>query len=332
MKSEHWIRTFDKQRKIVMNTSMLVGYTGFVGSNIVAKYDFTWKINSKNIEEAFGQEPDLLVYAGLRAEKFLANKDPEMDMASVMEAYEQIKKIRPKKLVLISTVDVYKDPVGVDEDTVIDTEGLLPYGANRYKLEQMVRETWEDALIIRLPGLFGKNLKKNFIYDYIHVIPAMLREEKYRELSNRSSLVEESYRKLDNGFYKCILLEREIRDAKDIFAREELKLEFGSLDFSALNFTDSRGVFQFYNLANLWDDICTALEKDIRLLNIATEPVSVAEVYTALCDKEFDNEIMPEPPFYDYRSKHAEVFGGRNGYFTGKIEILKQICEFVKNY
>ncbi len=315
-----------------MNTSMLVGYTGFVGSNIASKYDFTWKINSQNKEEAFGKKPDLLVYAGLRAEKFLANKDPEADMASVMEAYEQIKKIQPKKLVLISTVDVYKEPVNVDEDTVIETEGLLPYGANRYKLEQMVRETWEDALIIRLPGLFGKNLKKNFIYDYIHVIPAMLREEKYLELSARSSLVEESYRRLDNGFYKCSLLEKEIREAKDLYAREELKQEFASLEFSALNFTDSRGVFQFYNLANLWKDIQTALENDIRLLNIATEPVSVAEVYLALCDKTFENEIMPQSPFYDYRSKHAEVFGGTNGYFSDKEAVLAEIVEFVKNY
>ena len=253
-------------------------------------------------------------------------------MASIMEALEQIRKIKPKKLVLISTVDVYKNPVNVDEDTAIDVEGLLPYGANRYKLEQMVRETWEDALIIRLPGLFGKNIKKNFIYDYIHVIPAMLREEKYLELSAKSSLVEESYHRLDNGFYKCTLLEKEIREAKDIYAREELKLEFASRGFSALNFTDSRGVFQFYNLANLWDNIQTALEKDIRLLNIATEPVSVAEVYSALCDKTFDNEIMSEPPFYDYRSKHAEVFGGKNGYFADKAAVLAEIAEFVKNY
>ena len=315
-----------------METSMLVGYTGFVGSNIAANHDFTWKINSKNKEEAFGKKPDLLVYAGLRAEKFLANKDPEADMATIMEAMEQIKKIKPKKLVLISTVDVYKNPVNVDEDTEIDTDGLLPYGANRYKLEQMVRETWEDALIIRLPGLFGKNLKKNFIYDFIHVIPAMLKAEKFQELAKRSTLVESSYRNLGNGFYKCTLTEKVNPSAKEIYAIDELKQEFKSLEFSALNFTDSRGVFQFYNLANLWNDIQTALEKDIRLLNIATQPLSVAEIFERLTERKFSNEILQNPPFYDYRSKHAEVFGGANGYFADKETVLNEIVEFVKRY
>ena len=313
-----------------METSMLVGYTGFVGSNIAANYDFTWKINPKNKEEAFAKNPDLLIYAGLRAEKFLANKDPEADMAAVMEAMEQIKKINPGKLVLISTVDVYQNPVNVDEDTEIDTNGLLPYGANRYKLEQMVREAWEDALIIRLPGLFGKNLKKNFIYDFIHVIPALLREEKYLELSAKSSLIEEAYRKLNNGFYQCMVTEKQNRTAKEEYAVEELKQEFMSLGFSALNFTDSRGVFQFYNLANLWDDIQTAVKNDIRLLNIATEPISVAEIYKKLTDRTFENEITQTPPFYDYRSKHAELFGGKDGYFADKKTILNEIVDFVK--
>lgn len=309
---------------------MLVGYTGFVGSNIAANHDFTWKINSKNKEEAFGKEPDLLVYAGLRAEKFLANKDPVADMAMITEAMEQMKKINPKKLVLISTVDVYKDPVNVDEDTEINTDGLLPYGANRYKLEQMVRETWEDALIIRLPGLFGKNLKKNFIYDFIHVIPSMLKAEKYQELSEKSTLVAESYRDLGNGFYKCSITDLPNPTAKELYAVEELKQEFKSLGFSALNFTDSRGVFQFYNLANLWNDIQTALENDIRLLNIATEPICVAEIFKRITERTFNNQILQNPPFYDYRSKHAEVFGGQNGYFADKNTVLGEIVEFVK--
>ena len=44
----------------------LVGYTGFVGSNIcaVAGKEIEAVYNSKNIEEAFGTCPDLLIYAG----------------------------------------------------------------------------------------------------------------------------------------------------------------------------------------------------------------------------------------------------------------------------
>ena len=118
--------------------------------------------------------------------------------------------------------------------------------------------------------------------------------------------------------------------AKELYAVEELKQEFKSLGFSALNFTDSRGVFQFYNLANLWNDIQTALENDIRLLNIATEPICVAEIFKRITERTFNNQILQNPPFYDYRSKHAEVFGGQNGYFADKNTVLGEIVEFVK--
>ena len=100
----------------------LVGYTGFVGGNIDRKADFDARYNSKNIADAFGTRPDLLVYAGLRAEKYLANKQPDKDLESIREAFDNIRKIDPKELVLISTSDVYKVPVGVDEDTPVDTE------------------------------------------------------------------------------------------------------------------------------------------------------------------------------------------------------------------
>ena len=90
-------------------TIALVGYTGFVGSNIDLKGNIDKKYNSKNIKDAFGTNPDILIYSGVRAEKFLANKEPERDLHNIREAVENIKKINPKKLVLISTIDVYKN-------------------------------------------------------------------------------------------------------------------------------------------------------------------------------------------------------------------------------
>ena len=299
----------------------LVGYTGFVGSNIYAAGKIDAAYNSKNIAEAYGTNPDLLIYAGLRAEKYLANNAPEKDMELIYQAEENITKINPKKLVLISTIDVFKVPKGVDENSPIDTENLHPYGYNRYQLELWVRENYPDALIIRLPGLFGKNIKKNFIYDFINVIPFMLKEAKFEELSAKDPELKNYYQLQDNGFYKVNVSDGE---------REGLKERFRNLGFSALNFTDSRSVYQFYNLARLWDDIQTALDAEIKLWHPATEPVSAGEVYEYLTGEKFVNELGGVPADYDYKTVYAESFGGAEGYICKKIDVLKDIKEFIE--
>lgn len=76
----------------------LVGYTGFVGSNIYdkGKAVIDKVYNSKNIEEAYGTEPDLLVYAGVRAEKYLANTNPDADLSLIHGAEKNIAKIALK--------------------------------------------------------------------------------------------------------------------------------------------------------------------------------------------------------------------------------------------
>ncbi len=299
----------------------LVGYTGFVGSNIYAAGQFDAVYNSKNIEEAFGSSPDLLIYAGLRAEKYLANNAPEKDMEQIVQAEKNIEQINPKRLVLISTIDVFKIPKGVDEDSEIDTENLHAYGYNRYQMEVWVREHYPDALIIRLPGLYGKNIKKNFIYDYINVIPFMLKEQKMEELSIYDQDIKDYYDLQDNGFYKV----RQLNKSETGILKEKFK----ELNFSALNFTDSRSIYQFYNLSNLWVDIQKCLAADIKLWHPATEPVSAGEIYKYLAGKEFVNELNGAPADYDYKTVHAEMFGGTDGYICHKESVLKNIKDFV---
>ena len=301
----------------------LVGYTGFVGSNIyaAAKGKIDAAYNSKNIKDAFDTKPDTLIYAGLRAEKYLANNFPKKDMELIKEAEDNISKINPKRLVLISTIDVFKNPVDVDENSKIDTDNLHAYGLNRYRLEQWVRTNYPDALIIRLPGLFGENIKKNFIYDYINVIPFMLKENKFLELSKQDDDLNKFYKKQDNGFYKVEVSEEE---------RNILKSKFNMLGFSALNFTDSRSVYQFYNLSRLWSDIETALGNGIKLWHPATEPVSAGEVYKFLTGKEFNNQLEGQPAFYDYHTIYDNLFGGRDGYICDKERVMNEIKEFVE--
>ena len=145
----------------------LIGYTGFVGGNIHNQHQFDDVYNSKNIAEIEGKEYDLVVSAANRAEMWRINQEPEVDRAEIEEFISHIQKAKIGKLVLVSTVGVYKNPNGANEDTLIETDGLLPYGVNRYYLEQFCRDNF-DTTILRLPGLFGEGLKKNVIFDLLN--------------------------------------------------------------------------------------------------------------------------------------------------------------------
>ena len=302
----------------------LVGYTGFVGSNLDAETNFEGRYNSKNISSAYDTKPELLIYAGVPAAKYLANSAPEKDFEVILNAQENIKKIAPEKLVLISTIDVFKNPVDVDEDSTIELDGLQAYGKNRRLLEIWTRENFPDALIIRLPGLFGKNLKKNFIYDFIKKIPFRLTEKLFNRFSENEPALKNFYTQLDNGFYQCKTL--------SIDEETVVKNIFEHLNFSALNFTDSRGVYQFYPLSRLWADIEIALENDLKILHLATEPVQVSELYKFITGKNFVNEISATPARYDYKTKFANLFGGRDGYVMDKNSVMKSIADFVQSY
>lgn len=248
----------------------LIGYTGFVGGNIAEQYNFDDVYNSKNIAEIEGKEYDLVVSAANRAEMWRINQEPEVDRAEIEEYIGHIKNVKIGKLVLISTVGVYKNPNGATEDTLIETDGLTPYGVNRYYLEQFCQDNF-DTTIIRLPGLFGKGLKKNVIFD----------------LLNNNNVD---------------------RIHKD-------------------------GVYQYYNLANIWKDIQVALDNKLSVVNLATPPVSSEEVAREAFGIEFTNS--PEditPAYWDMHSKYASEYGGNGDYLYTKEQELADIKSFVESY
>ena len=185
-----------------MPDTVLVGSTGFVGGNLLAAYPFDAAYHSTDVQNGFGRDNGLVVYAGVPAAMYLANADPAADLAVMASARENLRRLAPKKVVLISSICVFADSRGKTEADEPTPEGLAPYGANRLQLERWVREDWPDALIVRLPALYGKGLKKNFLYDLHTITPALLRPDKYRQLAAESELVRISYEDAGNGFYK----------------------------------------------------------------------------------------------------------------------------------
>jgi len=145
----------------------LIGYTGFVGSNILKQLpNIQAKFNSKNIEEIQGKSFDTIYCAGAPGVKWLANKEPEKDLEQINRLISCLQKAKANRLALISTIDVYPKPLNVDEDTAIPEDNHA-YGRHRLLLEQFVSKNF-DHVILRLPALFGPGLKKNIIFDFMN--------------------------------------------------------------------------------------------------------------------------------------------------------------------
>lgn len=253
-----------------MEQTALIGYTGFVGGNLQAQQQFNNLYNTSNINDIDGKKFDLVVSAATYAEMWRINQEPEKDLAQINGLIEHLKTIQTKQFVLISTICVYKNPIDVTENTPVELDGLTPYGANRYHLEQVVRETFEKVLIVRLPGLFGPGLKKNVIFDFMH-----------------NNNVE--------------------------------RIHYA-------------GSYQYYNLAKIWQDISTALQHNLELVNFATEPLRTDEIAREVFGLDnFTN--APEgvtPASFNMKSTHAELYGGKNGYLYSKQQVLKEIKALVQ--
>ena len=149
-------------------TNALIGHTGFVGSTIAAQRSFSDHYNSSNIQEIAGRSFDTVVCAGVSAVKWLANREPEADLAGIKRLTDVLRGVTARRFVLISTVDVYRDPVAMTERNVPPEQGLHPYGRHRLALERLVAERFPQHCIVRLPALFGPGLKKNALYDLMH--------------------------------------------------------------------------------------------------------------------------------------------------------------------
>ena len=146
----------------------LIGYTGFVGSNLNRLTPFDARYNTQNIAEISGQAFETLVCAAPQAKKWWANQHPDEDCALVKQLINHLERTQVERFILISSIDVFPQVIGVDETLDCASQENHAYGRNRLMLEQFVAAHFPLAHIVRLPGLFGPGLRKNVIFDMIN--------------------------------------------------------------------------------------------------------------------------------------------------------------------
>lgn len=146
---------------------LLVGYTGFVGSNLKNQTQFDAYACSSNISTFSGKSFDEVVVAAGDARKWYANLHENEDFAHINSLLDDVTKIKTNKLIHFSTVDVYANKQGSEND-LKGNVSKEPYGKHRYYLEKSLADYFDDVTTIRLPGLYGQGLKKNIIFDYLN--------------------------------------------------------------------------------------------------------------------------------------------------------------------
>jgi len=247
----------------------LVGFSGFVGSSLLKQTSFESLYRSENIHYLGEQFFDTVLCAAAPAQKWIANCDPLSDLNNIQRLMSHLQKLSCANFILISTVDVFKDPSGVDEDTPVEEEGLHAYGLHRRLLERFVENHFPRSLIVRLPGLVGPGLRKNIVFDFLN----------------------------DNN----------------------------------LQSIDSRGIFQFYPMVNLWWDIQRALHADLTLVHLTAEPISVSEVAEFGFGTPFFQHLINSVTHYDVRTRHAELFEHEGLYQYSQRDTLLAIRAYAQS-
>ncbi|MEO8614658.1 MAG: pyridine nucleotide transhydrogenase [Luteolibacter sp.] len=248
-------------------STALIGRSGFVGSNLLAKRTYDSLYRSVDIDSIRGRQFEHVVCAGVQAMKWWANLHPEDDLAAIERLLQPLSEVRAERFTLISTIDVYPSPREVDERSPIDRVGHHAYGLNRLHVENWIRERFPRVVILRLPGLFGPGLKKNVIFDMMH----------------------------DNDLHKI----------------------------------HPGGVFQYYDLRRLADDIDHAWQLGISLLNVSTEPLGTGEIRDRFFTGKQLGATGPAPAGYDMKSEHAEAWGAANGYLYSKAQVIADLGDWL---
>lgn len=90
--------------------------------------------------------------------------------------------------------------------------------------------------------------------------------------------------------------------------------------------------FQYYDLTRLWPDIELVRGSGTRLIHLFPEPVATRQIVERFFpDKRLGAEAAPAQ-HYDYRTRHAALFGRTDGYVFGQDEVLERLGRFVTSF
>ena len=306
----------------------LLGYTGFVGGTLAGQAAFSAQFNSRNIADIAGQRFDTVICAAAPGAMFEANRFPDRDQEKIRALMDHLSRVKTKRFILISSIAVLADYTGGDDETGGAFQDGFAYGRHRRMLEVFVEQQFETRLVARLPSLFGRGLRKNFIFDLLNPVPSLLAKA---TLENLLTLLDKPLAAWLRELYAhdpatdLLRLDRAALNADQ--RRAALDHAVIDLGCSATQFHNPRTTYQYYDMNRLWPDIRVALKAGLGLIHLAPAPLEAARIYARLTGR-----VMPATGARlhreDMQTGHAELWGRTGRYLDDPGSVLDKLSAF----
>lgn len=312
---------------IVQETG-LIGHSGFVGGALLRQARFDACYNSATIAAIKGQRFGTLVCAAAPGSMLEANRAPERDAVQIEGLIANLATVCAERFVLISSIAVLADFAGGDDEGTQAFQQSLAYGRNRRALEAFVEEHFPRSLIIRLPALFGRGLRKNFLFDLMNPVPSLLTEAKHDALMKALDPALAAWAGMiyaTDPVTGMVKLDRAALNAD--WRRAAMEDAVTALGASATQFHHPDTTYQYYPIDRLWQDIGIALDAGLSHVHLVAEPLTAAAIHARLTGRP-----MPDTPARlhreDMRTRHSALWGAEGPYQFSAISTLDQLAAF----
>jgi nucleoside-diphosphate-sugar epimerase len=87
--------------------------------------------------------------------------------------------------------------------------------------------------------------------------------------------------------------------------------------------------FQWYDVTRLWADIQTAIQHNLPLVMLATEPIATGDIQTRYFPDIQIGAAASPALYYDVHTCYAKVFGGTGNYALSKAQVLDDLGLYI---
>jgi len=102
------------------------------------------------------------------------------------------------------------------------------------------------------------------------------------------------------------------------------------LNSNAIDRINPAGVFQWYPVTKLATDLDVASTAGLRLVNLFTAAIAMTTVIERFFPGAPVGAARTPAPHYALRTRHAELFGGRNGVIMDESQVLGAMATFIE--